>query len=329
MKIRNKVDLHLHIDGAANPKTVYQITHREHIAPECSMTLEEITRSMVIQPGEYDPDYLCFLPPQRAMQTADSIARITRELVEWLEREEVIYAELRYAPQYHLAGGLTQRDTVEAVLQGLREGLASCRRLTAQVILCAMNTGDPHNNRAENLETVRLAAAYLGKGVCAVDLAGYEEDMPGFAELFRLADKLGVPATTHSEFTVKDALAYGTPRIGHGYQAALDPELTREVIRRGVTLEMCPQSSLSYEYGLRGDETHPLRRLFLAGAKVTVNTDNPVVLNTCLEHEYDLCRQMGFTDREIVAMNNNAIRAAFLPESEKARLLAVQPDDSL
>lgn len=159
-----------------------------------------------------------------------------------------------------------------------------------------------------------------------MDMAGYEERMPEFADLFALAARLGVPATTHSEFTVGQALDYNTPRIGHGYQAALIPELTQAVVERGITLEMCPQSSLSYDYGLSGDETHPLRRLFLAGAKVTVNTDNRTVLNTDLEHEYELCCRMGFTDREIIAMNNNALRAAFVSDKVKRELLAVQPD---
>ncbi|MBQ5324716.1 MAG: adenosine deaminase, partial [Oscillospiraceae bacterium] len=118
---------------------------------------------------------------------------------------------------------------------------------------------------------------------------------------------------------------YGTTRIGHGYQAALIDELTEEVIRKGVTLEMCPDSSLSYEYGLAGDETHPLYVLYKKGAKVTVNTDNLTVLDTSLDFEYELCRKMGFTDEDIVKMNNFAIRACFADEATKKELLAVQP----
>ena len=97
------------------------------------------------------------------------------------------------------------------------------------------------------------------------------------------------------------------------------------MIERGVTLEMCPDSSLSYEYGLSGDETHPLYVLFKKGARVTVNTDNLTVLETSLDFEYDLCRKMGFTDEEIVKMNNYAIEACFADEETKKALLAVQP----
>ena len=140
-----------------------------------------------------------------------------------------------------------------------------------------------------------------------------------------MAKELGIPATTHSEFTVRDALTYHTTRIGHGYQAAQLPELTEAVIREGVTLEMCPDSSLSYDYGLTGDTTHPLYVLYQKGARVTVNTDNLTVLDTSLENEYDLCRKMGFTDEDIVRMNNYAIEACFADEATKQALLAVQP----
>ena len=248
-----------------------------------------------------------------------------KELVQRLERDGLIYAELRFAPQYHLNGGMSQEDAVLAAIAGLEQGLAECRRLKAGLILCTMNHCDPADNHAENIETVHLAKKYLGKGVVGVDMAGYEERMPEYADIFELAKKLGIPATTHSEFTVADALEYGTTRIGHGYQAALKPELTQAVIEKGITLEMCPDSSLSYEYGLTGDATHPLYVLYKQGARVTVNTDNLTVLDTCLDFEYELCRRMGFTDEDIVKMNNFAIEACFADEETKKQLLAVQP----
>ena len=324
MKILNKIDLHLHIDGSVKPETVYELSRKYNIEPECNLTLEEIKNSMMIPEGEYDPDFLTFNPPIRVMQTAEGLTRVTRELVERLEAEGLIYAELRFAPQYHLNGGLTQEDVVIAAIEGLNQGLANCKTLKAGLILCTMNHCNPAENHAENIETVHLTKKYLGKGVCGVDMAGYEERMPEYADIFELAHELNLPCTTHSEFTVGDALKYNTTRIGHGYQAALLPELTEAVIEKGVTLEMCPDSSLSYEYGLTGDETHPLYVLYKKGARVTVNTDNLTVLDTSLDFEYELCRKMGFSDEDIVRMNNFAIEACFADEETKKQLLAVQ-----
>ena len=324
MNILNKIDLHLHIDGSVKPETVYELSRKYNIEPECNLPFEEIRNSMMIPEGEYDPDFLTFNPPLRVMQTKEGLTRITHELVERLEADGLIYAELRFAPQYHLENGMTQEDAVLAAIEGLHEGLANCKTLKAGLILCTMNHCDPAENHDANIETVYLAKKYLGKGVCGVDMAGYEERMPEYADIFELAHELHIPCTTHSEFTVGEALKYGTTRIGHGYQAALLPELTKAVIEKGVTLEMCPDSSLSYEYGLTGDHTHPLYVLYKKGARVTVNTDNLTVLDTSLEFEYELCRKMGFTDEDIVKMNRFAIEACFADEETKKELLAVQ-----
>ena len=110
MKIRNKIDLHLHIDGSVRCETVYELSRKYHIEPECHLSLEEIRKSMVIADGEYDPDFLTFEPALRVMQNEDGLRRVTKELIERLESEGLIYAELRFAPQYHLRNGLTQEE---------------------------------------------------------------------------------------------------------------------------------------------------------------------------------------------------------------------------
>ena len=152
MKILNKIDLHLHIDGSAKPETVYEIARKYGIEPECGMTLEEIRKSMTVADGEYDPDFLTFDPPIRAMQTAEGISRITQELVEELERQGLVYAELRFAPQYHTQKGMTQEDAVKAAIEGLNKGLAGCKTLKAGLIVCAMNHCDPMDNHEENIQ---------------------------------------------------------------------------------------------------------------------------------------------------------------------------------
>lgn len=324
MKIRNKIDLHLHIDGSALPETVYELSRKYHIEPECHLTLSEIQKSMMIPEGEFDPDFLTFEPALRIMQTKEGLSRITKELIERLEHDGLIYAELRFAPQYHTRFGMSQEDAVQAAIEGLYQGLQNCNTLKAQIILCAMNHCDPHNNHKENLETIHLAKKYLNQGICAIDLAGYEERMTEYKDLFELAHQLNIPCTTHSEFTVQDALAYNTTRIGHGYQTALSEELTNAVIERNITLEMCPDSSLSYDYGLICDCTHPLAILFKKGARVTINTDNLTVLDTSLEKEYELCRKMGLNDEDIIQMNRYAIEASFTDEQTKKQLLSIQ-----
>ena len=133
---------------------------------------------------------------------------------------------------------------------------------------------------AENLATVRLGAEYLGAGVAGIDLAGAEGLVPlrSFHPVFDLARERNVPFTCHAgdsqgPDTVRDALAFGARRIGHGHRIFDDPSLWPEAIRRGVTLEICPTSNIQCKTQPSYRE-HPAKKLLDAGLRVTINTDN-------------------------------------------------------
>lgn len=318
-----KIDLHLHIDGSVLPETA-QVLAAEQDMPEKELSLEEITRRMVIQPGDNGTDFKEFELPIAVMQTERALRLVTHDLTARLANEGVVYAELRFAPQFHLKKGLSQRQVIEAVLRGADQACAEYPSIDTGIILCAMHNLTPASaNRNENLETVRLAHEFIENGtrVVGIDLAGYEDDLPDYADIFALAADLGVPATCHAEFKVNNALSFGTPRIGHGYQAAWDEDVARYVKEHGITLEMCPISSI-ISYDLARDGRHPLKVLYDRGVKVTVNTDNLTVLGTSLDREYECCLGMGFTPEDIVRMNMNSVNAAFMTAQKKQEYLS-------
>ena len=59
-----------------------------------------------------------------------------------------------------------------------------------------------------------------------------------------------------------------------------------------------------------------------AGLFCTVNSDDPPMFNTSLINEYRLLSRQGFTWRELVQLNRNAIRASFLTQDEKKRFIS-------
>ncbi len=218
MKKFPKIDLHLHIDGSVSPKTALELAQEQGL-PEGALSLEEVTRRMVIPEGENGTEFKEFDLPIAVMQTAGALRRVTRELVCRLAGEGVLYAELRFAPQFHTTRGLTQREVTAAALEGAEEGLREHPEIEIGLLLCAMGTLAPaEENRDANLETVRLAKEFIDAGsrVVGIDLAGYEDRLSDYADVFTLAAQLGVPATCHSEFEVPQCLPFGTPRIGHG-----------------------------------------------------------------------------------------------------------------
>ena len=83
-----------------------------------------------------------------------------------MKEDGVIYAELRFAPQFHTQKEMTQETAIHAALRGLKRA-----PIPGNLILCCMR-GDL--NQKENLETLELAKKYLVEdgGVVAIDLAG-------------------------------------------------------------------------------------------------------------------------------------------------------------
>jgi len=325
-----KIDLHLHLDGSVLPETMWQLGTERHLSMPAS-DLASFRRFLAESADCRDVNtYLGrFELPLRLMQDRDTLVRVTRELIGLLASQGLVYAEIRFAPQLHTRCGLSQRDAVEAVLEGRRQGLAENPGIGIGILLCAMSVGPAAVNMAENLATVRLGAEYLGAGVAGIDLAGAEGLVPlrSFHPVFDLARERNVPFTCHAgdsqgPDTVRDALAFGARRIGHGHRIFDDPSLWPEAIRRGVTLEICPTSNIQCKTQPSYRE-HPAKKLLDAGLRVTINTDNMTLAATDLDAEYRFCTgEMGFTAADLRTMLRYSAEAAFLPEAEKSALLA-------
>ena len=175
------------------------------------------------------------------------------------------------------------------------------------------------DNEEWNLQTVETAKKYLGDVVCAVDIAGAESLYPTerFAPVFEKVREYGLPSTIHAgeaagPESMKTALAFGAKRIGHGVAAVEDPELVRRLIEEQITLEVCVTSNYQTKV-VPSIEAHPIRRLFNAGVRVTVNSDNRTVSNTNVRKELDILRNVfGFKEQEIEKMEEYAWEARFL-----------------
>lgn len=311
------IDLHLHLDGSLSLDSVRELARMQGIAVEEND--EKLLARLQVGPDCKDlNEYLeKFDFPCSLLQTREAITRSVSNLTKELARQGLLYAEIRFAPQLHTLQGLTQAQVVEAAAAGLKDS-----GVKANLILCCMR-GD--HNREQNLETVRVAAAYLGRGVCAVDLAGAEALFPtrDFGELFRLAAESGVPYTIHAgeadgPESVTTALDFGARRIGHGVRSLEDGGLTARLAAEGIPLELCPTSNLNTS--IFPDIHHyPLLRLMEAGVKVTVNTDNMTVSGVTLQSEWEkLVQTFGLTGTQIRALEQNAVDASFAdPETKE------------
>lgn len=311
------IELHLHLDGSLRPETVWELAKEQGITLPAK-TLEEAQAKMrVPEDCKTLEEYLeRFDLPLLVLQKADALERVAFELVEDLAKEGVDYAEIRFAPQLSVAGGLTQDQVTEAAVRGVKRGMERYPQIRAGLILCCMR-GDKNLNF--NLETVETAKKHLGDVVCAVDIAGAESLYPTelFKPVFDKVREYRIPMTIHAgEAAGPDsmwtALSYGTKRIGHGVAAVKDPKLVEKLIEDGVTLEVCVTSNYHTKV-VNSITEHPIRRLFDAGVRVTVNSDNMTASNTDLCKEIRILKDvLGFTDGEIEKMEEYAYEARFL-----------------
>lgn len=325
-----KIELHMHLDGSIPPMTMWELAAQEGVSlpVETPAQWEEyLVRTADCRDVN---EYLArFEYPLQMLQTSENLTRVTREEIAMLAAQGVAYAEIRFAPQLHTRGALTQRDAIDAVLLGREDALAAHPGIEIGILLCAMSIGPETVNMEPNLETVRLTQEYLGHGVVGLDLAGAEGIVPlhNFHPVFDLARELNVPFTCHAgdsqgPETVRDALDFGARRIGHGHHIYDDPSLWPRAIQNRVTLEICPTSNIQCSTQ-PSFAAHPAKRLFDAGVRVTINTDNMALANTTLDKEYAHCvDEMGFTMEDLIQMNLYAIESSFAPLETRARLTA-------
>lgn len=310
-------ELHLHLDGSLRPETVWELAKEQGIRLPAESAEEVKYKMEVPEDCRTLEEYLeRFDLPLLVLQRADAIERVTYELVEDLAKEGVDYAEIRFAPQLSVNGGLMQDEVVEAAIRGAERGMKTYPEIRVGLILCCMRGAD---NEALNMQTVETAKKYLGPVVCAVDIAGAEGLFPteNFAPVFAKVREYGIPMTIHAgeaagPDSMKTALSFGTKRIGHGVAAINDPELIRRLIDENVTLEVCVTSNYHTKV-VPAIEMHPIHKLLDEGVHVTVNSDNRTCSRTTLQKEKEVLKeQLGFSDEEIEKMQEYAWEARFL-----------------
>ncbi len=306
-----KIELHLHLDGSVPIEVLEKFS---------GLSKDEVIKRTVSENDATLGEYLeRFNFVNKYLQTKENLEIASFMLGNELDKENVIYAEIRFAPLSHIAGGLTLDEVIEAIMSGL----GKCKVKT-NLILC-MRRGA---SKEDNYKVIALANKYLNKGVVAVDLVGDEENYP-FKDseyLFNVCKHANIPVTIHAgEVTkrdIKDVIPY-TKRIGHGIKIHDDLKLISLVKNNNILLEVCPNSNIdtgnaiSYLF-------HPLRKLYNYGVKVCINTDNRTVSNISLTDEYiHLIKELDFSYLDLINMNINAINGAFISDQEKEDLINI------
>lgn len=189
-----KVILHLHLDGSLRPETVHKWIKEQGR----EIDLEKLKKDLMVNKECRDlNEYLQkFDSPLEMLQTQEHIEQATYELFEDLAKQNVIYAEVRFAPSLHTNKGLNYEQIVESAIKGMNKAKEKFK-IDGNLILCCMRGED---NLISNLKAVATAKKYLNKGVCGLDLAGAEALYPTseFRDVFKIAKGFDIPFTIHA-----------------------------------------------------------------------------------------------------------------------------------
>ena len=313
------IDLHVHLDGSISLKTAHELAARQGLP---LYSASELRQRMIAPPNCKDlNEYLAvFDYPLSLIQTEEAIEYAAYSFLKELSAQGLTAAEPRFATSLLTKSGLTQQQALEAALRGrarFQEEEGDAGGFRSAFILCCMR-GPKESNEKPNFETLELTKAYLGKGVCACDLAGAEALFPtnDYKTLFEKAYALGLPFTIHAgeaagPDSIRAALSFGARRIGHGVRCIEDPSLMNELARTGIPLELCPTSNLHTRI-FRKMKNYPIRHLMDAGVSVTVNTDNMTVSDTTLAQEFaKLTDALKLSAEELSILESNAENAMF------------------
>jgi adenosine deaminase len=239
------------------------------------------------------------------------------------------------APELLTAQGTPIEEAVEAILDGFAKGSAEAAGagtpITVGTLLCAMRQADRWDEVAD------LVVRHRDDGVVGFDLAGPEIGFPPdrHPSAIALLDRAGAHRTVHAgEAAGIDSIVAAldgahAERLGHGVRIAdevardgtLGP-VAQRVLDAQVPLEVAPSSNVQTG-AYPSLAAHPVGRLHRLGFAVTVNTDNRLMSGVSVTSELtDVARTCGWGWDDVQTVTERALAAAFLPEEERARLLA-------
>ncbi|MCC5942544.1 MAG: adenosine deaminase [Balneolaceae bacterium] len=318
-----KIELHLHLDCSLSYNVVKQL--------DPSISIEVYDDEFKAPLGCTGlTDYI-----ERAsrgidlMQTKEQLRLVTLDLFEQLKEDNVIYAEIRFAPLLHIQKGLTPYEVVGAVNEAAEEGIKKTG-VEASIILCTLR----HYSEAQSMETVQLAKSFNSTLVRGFDIAADEAGFPidNHVKAFKYAKNHGIHCTAHTgeakgAESVWETLKYfGPSRIGHGVRSAEDPELLKYIRKHNIHLEVCPTSNVLTKV-FHKIEDHNIDLLFNEKISLSVNTDGRTISNVTLEDEYKtLERVFNWQHSHFKRCNIDALEHSFISNKKKENLRKILID---
>ena len=315
-----KVELHLHLEGAAPPKFIAGLAKEKHV--DISGVFDDA--------GNYAfRDFLHFLKVYEAatqvLQSPEDFRRLTLAVLEESASHGVVYSETFLSPDFCGGGDIgAWREYLHAIRDAADQAERDFGITLRGIVTCIRHFG-PDQAKRIALCAAETADDWLtGFGIAGDENAGKPAD---FAYSFDMAREAGLRLTAHAgEWGGPQSVRAAwrdlrVERIGHGVRAIEDLALVEELAEAGVVFEVCPGSNVVL--GVYPNlAAHPIEKLRERGIKVTVSTDDPPFFHSTMTQEFDnLARVFEWNEDDVRALNRTAIEAAFCDTSTRDKIL--------
>jgi adenosine deaminase len=335
-----KALLHDHLDGGLRPATVLELADQYGYDQLPESDVDKL--ATFFRTAAHSGSLVRYLEPFAhtvgVMQTPEALHRVARECVEDLARDNVVYAEIRFAPELHIDGGLSLDAVVDAVLAGFADGEKAAAAEGHAIVVRCLVTAMRHAARSR--EIAALAVRFRDQGVVGFDIAGAEAGHPPSRHL----DAFEYMRSNNARFTIHAGEAFGLPsiheaiafcgadRLGHGVRIVDDIEVDADGTARlgrlaallrdkRIPFEMCPSSNVQTG-AVASIAEHPFDRLARLRFRVTVNTDNRLMSDTTMSLEMlRLVEAFGYGWSDLERFTINAMKSAFISFPERLAII--------
>jgi adenosine deaminase len=319
VKDLKKIELHLHLEGAAPPAFIRGLAAEKKA---------DISGIFTEDGGYAYRDFPHFLEVYEAatsvLTSPRDYARLTRAVLEESASHGVIYSEAFLSPDFCGGGDVEAwKDYLAAIRQTAQEAERDLGITLRGVVTCIRHFGPERAKPVARCAAETAGDWIVGFGMAGDEMVGHQAD---YAWSFACAREAGLKITTHAgewggAASVREAVTDIAPaRIGHGVQAIDDPALCDQIAERGIVLEVCPGSNVFL--GVYPSlAKHPIQRLRERGVKVTVSTDDPPFFHTTMTREYEgLARVFGWDEADFNEITQNALEAAFCDDATRDKI---------
>lgn len=319
-----KTEIHCHLEGSIRTQTIIDIA-REYNLKLPSYEVSELDKHVKVYDQLRDLQAVldAFAIFQNSITSADVFERIAWELFEDCAIQNIKLFEVRFSPDWAFHGHNLDWDAcLDGLLKAKERAESELDMAIGIIAITSRGMG-----AQSCIKTVDWAIRHKNH-IQAVDLADGElfYPMSNFVKPILKAKESGLKVTIHTgEDTPASAVwetinAFQPDRIGHGIHSIEDIKVVELIKERNITLEVNPWSNYLTN-SVRTIDVHPLKKLFDLGVRVTINSDDPEVLETNVNNEYRIAHEvLGMSMDEIAVCNRYAFESSFIADAVKQRI---------